>query len=211
VQYDVGRLAAAARARGLDEAPDVRAALARAAAEAQLDAAARKLAATIEPGADEIAALVSARQGVWSRPERVAGTKLFFALREEAEEARRRLAGGATVQELIEQLSIPPLSAPDARGRVDHFEHVTYDRAQWERVAPHGSFSDLTQLAAHTTSDILDCANGFLVFAAEQVIAPEPMGEREARERAGAELRRRSTEAALDALLWTQGPAAQRK
>jgi hypothetical protein len=209
VRYETGRLAAAARARGLDGTAEVRAALARCVDEARLDAAARKLVAGGGPREDAIAQLVSARESVWTRPERVAGTKLFFALRAEAEDARRRLAEGATVEDLTEQLQIPPLSAPNARGKVDHYEHVTYDHALWQRVAPQGDFTQLTQLAPGATSEILDCANGFVLFAAAQALPREPVAERAAHERAGAELRRQRAEATIETLLWMPAPTVQ--
>ena len=204
LRYEVGPLAAAARARGLDGLPEVRAALERARAEAELDVALRAIAQKLDPPAEEVRARAAARRDVWTLPRRARGTVLFFARGEEAAEFRRRLDAGATVPDLIAELDIPPLTEPDARGTADHYERVVYDAAMWARVAPGGSFEQLAGLVPGTASDVLASANGAIVFALDEVLDPEPPDERSATARAAAELRRRQVDTLVDEILWSE-------
>jgi hypothetical protein len=202
VRYDVEPLAAAARARDLETAPVVRAALARLRTEAALDAALRADVRAHVPPAKELDAHLAARREVWTRPSRVKGTKLFFVDRDAAEDARARLLAGAGAAEVIDALAIPPLTRRGARGGASHHEELIVDRSLWSRIAPGGSFAkDLAGLGAPSASAVLEGANGWLLLAVEAFLAdlPDPLLTRA---RAAGELRRRHARALVDEVLW---------
>ena len=79
VAYDRARLARRARDEGLAKSADLAAALRRTRREARLDRALRELTAGVEPAEREVAERVRARTAAWTRPQRVASTRLFFS------------------------------------------------------------------------------------------------------------------------------------
>jgi len=204
VPYEIGPLAAAARARQMERRPDVRAALERAAAEAALDLRARRAVERVSVPADEVRARVALRRGAWRLPVRAAGTVLTFPRVEDARAAQVQLVAGATLAQVIEDLSIAAVTDVRARGRKMHWARVVVDRSLWTRMARGVSFNQLLALAPGTATPVARSPEGALVFVLDEVLPAEALAARTAAARALQELRREREDELLAALLWSR-------
>jgi hypothetical protein len=199
LSYDVVKLAAVARARGYERREEIQRAFTRAALEAELETGVRELVLAAQPSQTAFELALS-RTAEWTVPVRVRGVKFYFPTEDLAREARARIESGAGASEVIEELSIPSITDPDARN-LAHYELVTLDAATWSRSTIEGRFDELSALAPGAPSSVHSSDEGFLFFVQEERLPAQPLATEEALRRARSELARAAARKLADELM----------